>query len=163
MISSSERPKFFALQHRAWLTHAARTGADPHDRGAEEKWRYQETFSVLSVESITQIDPVDGFDRIMLHWAQILGDDREITYWITAPERRMKRRLRIAMQQLAQLESLVITWDYVRGILDRMKLPTDIDECPADLLRKAYQALDTHIRRRIKAKKQEAPLELVPF
>jgi hypothetical protein len=101
----------------------------------------------LGVESTSRIHPVDGFDAIMLHWAIISGDEIEIAYWTKARERRMKRRVRIAMGQLADLEGQSVDWRYVRAIEYQMNIPTEFEDCPVELLWKVFQALDTHIRR----------------
>ncbi len=150
MISATARPRFFKLQHRAWLAHADRTlGVDPSDRGAETAWRYEETFAVLGVTSTAEIDPVEGMDAIMLHWAQIAGDDKEIAYWSTAKERRLQKRLCGLMQDLASVERQPITWQYVRGIAAQAQLnmPNDLQDCPAEVLWKLCQMLVTHVRR----------------
>jgi hypothetical protein len=40
------------------------------------------------------------------------------------------------------------TWDYVRGIYKQSDmLPADIEDCPAQILWRVLQMLDTHIRR----------------
>lgn len=162
MITAGQRRKFFPLEHRAWLTHAARIGQfGVHiDRAQEDAWYRQEMHELLGVDSVKDLHPVEDFDRIMLHWAQIIGDDREIHYWTTAQERRMKRRIRIAMQQLADLQGCTVSWGYVRSIQYHMNIPEQIDECPVELLHKVYQALDTQVRR---LKRKHTADAQVPF
>ncbi len=147
MITIGQRLRYFPLQHRAWAAHCDQNGLDASDHKAEQAWRHAEQLSVTGKESTGAMDPIKDFDAMMLHWAQIAGDDAEIKYWSAAVERRMKRRVRIAMQQLAELEGRVVTWDYVRAIQYQMNIPSDFEDCPAELLWKVYQALDTHVRR----------------
>lgn len=148
MITIGQRLKYFPLQHRAWHAHCDRVERlDEDDHKAEDAWRHAEQLAAVGKESVGKMSPIDDFDAMMLHWAVIADDEDEIKYWTTAKERRMKRRVRIAMQQLADLEQTVVTWDYVRAIEYHMNIPTDFDDCPAELLWKVFQALDTHVRR----------------
>lgn len=167
MISEAQRKKFYPLQHRAWLTHSARICADPSDRKLEDSWYRGEMQQLLGVKSTKDLNPIDGFDLIMFHWAEIIGDDREIQYWSNAAERRMKHLIECSMDKLSYLEDGPVSWDYVRAIGAHMNIPKSINECPVELLWKLFQALDTHVRRLQKKSNSKAKVpqdtEPVPF
>jgi hypothetical protein len=147
MISDSQRSKFFALQHRAWLADCERARRSPDNREQEEAWRHDEMRKLLGIESVRDLDPIEGFERLMFHWAEITGDDAEIAYWASALERRYKHVIRAKLDELSRVEQKTVSWAYVCAIAYRMHLPLSLDECPADMLWPLLQALDTHIRR----------------
>ena len=111
-------------------------------------------------------DRKESFDRAMAHFAIIANDD----YWISRTSDSAERRLRYLISEclsdLSDLSDQSYSWSYVRSIYSQMGLPLEIDEAPAAMLSKVYQALDVH-RRRLqrqvaRSKKQEVS-DQVPF
>lgn len=141
------RCKFFALQRRAWQAHAYREDVPMNDKAAETAWRQAETLKECGVESFGDLDHVDDFERIMLHWAITAEDDREIAYWSTSLERRYRHLIRERLREISHVSGTPHGWEYVRGIHDQMQLPLRLEECPAEHLHKIFEALDTHLRR----------------
>jgi len=94
-------------------------------------------------------DNTDSFDQVMADLAVIAMDE----YWIDRTSSSAERRMRWQIEQfLIDLDFLdkrfEHTWDYVRSIYKQSELlPADINDCPAQILWKALQMLDTHIRR----------------
>lgn len=92
-------------------------------------------------------DRTKSFDAAMAVFAVIAGD----LYWMdrtaSAAERRIKHVLSELMAELSRIECQPVGWSYVVAMLEHMNLPTDLDAIPANLLWKALQALDTHVRR----------------
>ena len=74
-------------------------------------------------------------------------------YWINrtaeASERRMRWQIKQFLTDLDFLDKRFHhTWDYVRGIYKQSALlPADMDDCPAIILWKVMQMVDTHVRR----------------
>jgi hypothetical protein len=99
---------------------------------------------------------VDDYDLACLHFAQIAGDDNAISYFSASAERRMRHLISDRIRSISALEGWTCDWHYVRSIYEHMNLPLTIDEAPAKLLWKVFQALDTHVRRLRKRKMDHA-------
>lgn len=89
------------------------------------------------------------FDRVMAHLACIADND----YWLRRTAAQEEIRLRWQIRQLLKdLDDLdwteTHTWAYVKGIWKQSgSLPADMNDAPAETLKKVYQMLDTHVRR----------------
>ena len=146
-FSRAQQGKFRPLLDRAWLAHCGRTGLFANKKADKEKWYRAELFRVVGVESTRFCDKVHDFDDTMLAFAIIAND----SYWIDriarADERRMIWRINERLRMLSQIRGEQLTWSYARAIYDHMHLPEDVQDCPAELLQKVFQALDTHLRR----------------
>lgn len=142
------------LVRRAWLAHCAREGISPACDGAHEDWYRKNLVDAIGKYSTSKANQTDDFDYAMLRFATIAND----TYWMeratSSAERRVKWCINEKMQSLTLLEQRAVDWNYVVGIFDHMRLAPEMDDCPAELLRKVLQALDTHIRR-LRKKKME--------
>jgi hypothetical protein len=84
----------------------------------------------------------------MLELAIIAFDE----YWINRLSSAAERRIRWILQNqfIPDLEFLYkekIDWKYITGICAQAGIPSDMNDCPADLLQKILQMVDTHIRR----------------
>jgi hypothetical protein len=93
-------------------------------------------------------DRRESFDKVMAGLAVIAQD----AYWIhrtaEAAEIRMRWQILRYLGDLEYLTKTPHTWDYVRGIwYQSAQVPSDIDDAPADFLRKVLAILDTHVRR----------------
>ena len=94
-------------------------------------------------------DRKESFDQVMSDLAVQAAD----MYWINrtaeASERRMRWQITRYLLDLDFLDKrFVHTWDYIRGIYKQSDtLPLDIEDCPAQILWRILQMLDTHIRR----------------
>lgn len=147
------RAKFFPLQHRAWQVHARDAAIAQGDHGAETAWRKAQQISVVGVDSFNDLDHLADFEAMMLHWAMIAQDDREIGYWSGAVERRYRHLIGDRMAELAWVGKCVYDWGTVRRILDHMHLCDRIEDCPAEHLKTVLLALDTHLRRACQERK----------
>ena len=124
----------------------ANFGGEKVSDETREAWR-KEQLGECGFESLARVDRTHGFDRVMLHFAVLAQDAEAIGYWAPAVERRMRFLIQERLVSLGALEGKQIGWKYVTAILHHMHLPESIDDCPAALLFKAYEALDTHCRR----------------
>ena len=136
------------MVRKAWEVHCMRTGINPINKAACESWYRQQLMEAIGVYTTVPLNKSDDFDTVMLHFAQIANDD----YWIDklahGKETRMRYLIRCRLQDLDRLDAAhVHTWAYTRAIYDHMGLPTDIEDCPAQLLWKVFQALDSQVRR----------------
>jgi hypothetical protein len=95
-------------------------------------------------------DRVQQFDEIMGHFAVIAGDEFWIGRTSEASERRLRHLIKAALMKLGQIEGRAFTWDYCRAIYSHMHMPLTLEEADARWLWKILQALDSHLRRRIR-------------
>lgn len=160
MITPAQRTKFFPLMAAAWSLHLDQTG-QPDNHEQKEAW-YREQISIAcadaglgeGIRSIKDVDPVAGYDAVMLHFAILAEDHRAAGYFAVAAERRYRKIIGDLIKTIAKLENRHLDWSYARGIYDHMELPLTIDECPVDMLQKVLQALDTQRRRILAARGQ---------
>ena len=161
MLSTGQRYKYFALFGKAWLVHCTATDENPNNKAAEANWRHQTNLDATGSYSIKEMNQTDDFDHVMLELAIIAED----TYWIDRLSSTAERRIKwvIEKQFIPDLEFLkkeAVTWDYIKAICEKAGFPTDFNDCPAQLLVRVLQMVDTHIRRM--AKKQGIDLIDLP-
>lgn len=135
------------LTDRAWIEECKRAEQSPNNKLALEAWYRMQLNECAGVRSTAECDAVKDFDKVMLHFAILAGDEYWINRLSSAAERRMMRQIRLFMGDLAWLEKETVTWDYIRAIYKQAKLPKTLDDCPVFVLWKVLQMLDTHIRR----------------
>jgi len=150
MITPAQRSRFFPAMHAAWREHCRLSGGDANDIHAREAWYRDQLAEVLTVRSLQQVNHTDDFDRIMLHWAEVAGDDRAIAYFCDSLERRYRYIVGNMLVNLSIMEGRDLGWEYVEHVYQHMGhggWPSRIEDAPAKLLQKVIAALDTHIRR----------------
>lgn len=135
-----------ALVKRAWQAHAMRSRLDP-ESAYDRDWYAAQLQECLGVSSTAQANKIEDYDRACLHFAEIAGDDTAIGYFTAAVERRVVYWIKRRMADLSYIERQAVDWPYVRAIYSQMHLPLTMEEAPAQLLLKVFQALDTHVRR----------------
>lgn len=139
------------LVDRAWLADCERAGRSPNATGAREAWYRQQVHDVCGVESTKDCNGKEDFDLLLIRFATIAGDELLIAHATASAERRMRWIINQMLVVLGRLEGRYVSWNYAKAIYAQMSshhmLPDDINDCPADLLRKVVQALDTHARR----------------
>jgi len=162
MLKPNQRPMFFTAVRAAWMEHIAQHGLadnleqmDAWYRDEMAKVCHAEGLGELEgegrVDSIKKLDHVAGFDAVMLHFAIIAQDDRQIAWFSSAVERRFRHIIKGFLKELSALEMRQVDWAYAAQILAPAgQLPPSLENCPVDMLRVVVQALSTH-RRRIMA------------
>ena len=108
--------------------------------------------------------PQETFDRIMAHLAVLAMDEFWMDRTSAAAERRVHYLIRQALMDISELTGTVHDWEYARGVYDRMKLPLRLEDVPAALGVKVFQALDVY-RRRLVGRRCAAPeaTDDIPF
>lgn len=158
MLSEGQRYKYFELFNRAWIAHCEQEGKSPNSRSEETDFRRQINLETTQCYSIKEMNQTTDFDKVMLELAIIAFDE----FWINRLSSAAERRIRwiLKNQFIPDLEYLThqaISWDYIKGICTQAGIPSDMNDCPADLLQKILQMVDTHIRRLAK----KADVELI--
>lgn len=148
MLSEGQRFKYFELFGKAWTAHCEQEGLNRFDRSAETQFRREINLKSTQCYSIKEMNHTTNFDAVMLELAIIAFDE----YWIDRLSTSAERRLRwiLRKQFIPDLEFLMkeeIGWEYITGICHQAGIPTRMDDCPAPLLMKIVQMVDTHIRR----------------
>jgi hypothetical protein len=146
-FSHSQQYRYRGLVKAAWATHAEMNGINTGADGAYETWYRAELLQAIGRNSTKEANPVEDYDIACLHFACIANDFSAIDYFSAAAERRMIHLIMRGMQRLTKLEGRAVDWNYIRSIYKSMELPLSLEDAPASILRKVYQALDTHIRR----------------
>ncbi len=147
-FTAGQRCKYFALISKAWWAHCEQADLDYSDKTAESDWRHRVNMEATGCASIKEMNHTDDFDSVMLELAIVAGD----VYWINRLSSAAERRIRwvIETQFIPDLEFLkkeAIGWAYIEGICRQSRTPVDLDDCPAELLVRVLQMVDTHIRR----------------
>lgn len=147
MFSPAQQPHYRGILQEAWKAHCQRLGQNPAWDGAFDGWKAEHLVEAIGKPSTKTASQVLDFDLVMLHFAQIAGND----YWIkrasTNAERRMRYVIGQFLRELGRVEGRALDWSYVQGIHKHMGIIPPMDDCPVDLLWKILQALDTQIRR----------------
>jgi hypothetical protein len=146
--SPGQRSRYFELVSKAWKQHCEQTGEQANSRAAETQFRREINMKATQCYSIKEMNQTTDFDAVMLELAIIAFDE----YWIDRLSCSAERRLRwiLRNQFIPDLEFLMkeqIGWEYITGICEQAKIPTRMDDCPAPMLMKIVQMVDTYIRR----------------
>jgi hypothetical protein len=147
MLSDAQRIRFFKAMNAAWAVHCQREELIVRDAAAKDAWYRAEMEREVGVRSVKDMDRVQDYDTMRLHFAIISDDEGSINYFSAAAERRLCKLISDRMLELSVLTGQPVTWPYVRAIHDRMKLPLAIEDCDTRALRMLFQALDTQVRR----------------
>lgn len=150
MLTPKQRPRLFALMGKAWSAHCETTGAARDNVVAFDAWRRDELLTATGHTSTKELNHTTDYDAAMLHFGIIANDEGVMAHFSGAAERRMMWLIRGILAALGKLEGRVLTWDYARGVAKQMDLPLRMSECPVEMLKSVFLALDTH-RRRIEA------------
>lgn len=146
-FTPKQQAHYRPMVSKAWLAHCAQQGIAPNNEAFRAEWYRAELIAAGGWYTTKQCDHVKDFDTVMLHFALIANDD----YWITriahSDQRRQFWLINLRLKELSELEHTEHTWEYARSIYHHMNLPLHMRDCPADLLWKVFQALDTHVRR----------------
>jgi hypothetical protein len=138
---------FQRLAKRAWQKCAMPMGFAVGSEKDAAEWRRNERLAATGKSDIHQVEKVGEFEALMLHFAQIVGDDQEIAYWSAPVERRYRHLIREKLVALTRATGTLHDWKYARGIMNAMHLAENFDDVPATQLLPVFQALDTHLRR----------------
>jgi hypothetical protein len=143
--SPGQRARYFQLAHDAYRKESNRLCGDI---APFNSWRRQINLDTVACYSIKEMNQTTDFDKVMLELA-ILAED---IYWIGRLSSAAERRISWIIKEqfipdLEFLEKRKIGWDYIKSICTQAGIPSDINDCPAELLIKIMQMVDTHIRR----------------
>lgn len=141
--------KLHILAHEAWQRVAYYMELPISDRKAEDRWYRDQLKSVTGLTSGKDLD-TELFEKAMFHFATLAENDTEIAHWVDAAERRHIYQVHAHMRILGDIRGEVVDWDYVRTIMDRMKLPELLADMTAPQMQDLIAALDTHFRRMCK-------------
>ncbi len=147
MFTPRQQGIFRPLVQRAWASYCEREGREAGNRTERDNWYRGELLTVIGVDSTKDCDQVRDFDSIVAHFAILANDAFWIDRTSKASEIRMRYWIGRRLSDLDKLTNQEHHWDYVVGIYRHMNLPADMEDCPAQLLWKVFQALDTHVRR----------------
>ena len=164
MLSPAKQGIFRPLVGKAWGAHCARKNLQASDRGAQDKWYRSILLETAHVYTTNEIRAADQFDAVCLAFATIWGDEREITYWVRAPERRLMWLIRDRLDKISFIAGTRHGWPYAVAINTHMNLPLTMEEAPESDLKKVFNALDKRLQglRKRAAANQEIGLA-VPF
>lgn len=147
MFTPGQQSKYRPLVERAWQAHCLRTGQNPDVDSAHETWYRQQLMDACGIYSTRQANPVQDYDVISLHFAEIAGDDKAIAYFSKASERRLQFLIQGKLDRLTDATGTIHDWSYVQGVYSQAKMMPSIQDAPARHLYKIHAMLDTHVRR----------------
>lgn len=159
-MTPAQEAKFWRLFKKAWLAAHERLGVPANSRATQNAWRHGILFQAAGVRSIRHLDRGEGYDAVMLRLAQEANDAKEIAYWATSTERRLRHMVWETCRAIGQIQGYPAGWDYVRGVCSRATPPRDIDDCTAGQLQTLLAILDTHRRRLLRRRGVDHALKL---
>lgn len=154
-FSDAQQAQFEKLVVKAWRKNVP-DGTDPQDSSAFQQW-----MAGIMMSTPTPRNPRAQFEALMGRFAILANDEYWIRATAEAEERRMRYLIGAALADLAELTGEPHDWRYVQGIHAQARMASSLDDCPAEHLKRIFQALDTH-RRRLR-NRAEKPLEPAPF
>ena len=156
-LSRGQQYKYFALASAAYAAEKERNGdAMP----SQNQWRRELQVKTIGRYSTKEMNKTTDFDKMMLEFAIMANHAGWLDRLSSGAERRLRHIIRGFLKDLSALEGKPVRWSYIRGICKRMNIPDQMKDCPAPLLQKVLQAVDTHIRRL--AKRQNINLGDLP-
>jgi len=142
-FSKSQEGQYRPLVKRAWAAHCARNGIHPDSRLGYDNWYRGILLDTCQVYTTREANGADDYDRLMLAFAEIVGDERQIDYWSKAPERRFKWMIRTELKKLGIIPGSPAAQAYLEGIMRHMHLDQlRYDDLPVEHLKKIFIALD---------------------
>ena len=148
-LSESQRRTLFSS-----LRNAAREVGEP-----PEVYRRRIMAEELDVESLSQVTPTSGFDKLMARICRDSGDYQRATIYATQTARRMQYLIVDAARAIAPKDP----YSYVAGVMQQSRLAPIGDattladrlrngsawlDVPESHLRRILAMLKTHLRRR---------------
>lgn len=134
-------------QNRAFAMLARKAYALSGDGTPFVPW-IESTLLSLSISKHRAPDKTASFDQAMAALAILANDDRWLARTAQAAEVRMRWQIDRFASDLEWLQKRFVDTSYVAAIYRQSGLlPGDLDDAPADQLRKLLAMIDTHIRR----------------
>jgi hypothetical protein len=150
-LSRAQQGKFRPVVKQAWLRHCLIHDLETNDQDARRQWYESELYKCLQINSTNQLRwTSQDFDTLLRHFAALAQDRDTIAHVATNEERQAKWLIGQRLDELGFLDGKAYDWSYAVAIFDHMQLPITIDECPHEYLDKVFQALDTHVRRKLR-------------
>lgn len=150
MFTTNQLSRLSPVVAKAWERHCDQNDLDPH-RKASNGYRawYEGILEEATGKTTTKdLSGARDFGEVLLAFAQASGDERLIRDLAEDEEHRHRWVLRMLAVDISYLRGEVVGWEYVRALYGQSKLPPgEFEDCPADLLKKVIQMLDTQIRR----------------
>ena len=153
MFSTEQLSKLSPVIATAWKRHCDQNDLDPHRKASNNYRGWYEAILTDSVgaTSTKELSGAKDFGKVLLAFAVEAGDESLIRDLAEDEEHRHRWVLRMLACDLSFLRVEVVGWEYVRSIYGQSKLPPgDFDDCPAEMLQRVIQMLDTQIRRECK-------------
>ena len=142
MLTRRQNAVYRPLVAEAWQAYCSRHGGDVGDSRAKDAWYREQLVDALGIYTTKQVRDADEFDRLLLHFATIAGNDEWIDRASRGPERRALWRLRKTMKNAGEPLS------YVYGIARHMGYDLALEELPAEAVLKINTALYKHWKRK---------------
>lgn len=148
-MTPRELGAFWALEKKAWARCAQAMGIRSNDASEHEAWRHEQIHQATGgkTQSVKGVTTALLLGKVMLHFATLANDDREVEKWTSEPERRNAWVIGQKLALLSWATGIDHDWNYARGIFVQMRLPDTVLDCPADLAQKVMMAVDTQFRR----------------
>jgi|GEM_PF-3225942 hypothetical protein len=150
MFTPAQLARLSPVVADAWERHCDQNDLDPHRKASNGYRAWYEGILEAATGKTTTKDLAGArdFGEVLLAFAQAAGDERLIRDLAEDEEHRHRWVLRMLAVDLSYLRGEVVGWEYVRALYGQSKLPPgEFEDCPADLLKKVIQMLDTQVRR----------------
>ena len=162
MFTTAQLSKLSPVIATAWERHCDQNDLDPHRKASNNYRGWYEAIltDAVGATSTKELSGAKDFGKVLLAFAVEAGDEAAILDLAEDEEHRHRWVLRMLACDLSLLRLNVVGWEYIRGIYGQSKLPPgDFSDCPAEMLAKVIQMLDTQIRRECK-RRGIAPIQI---
>jgi len=140
IMTKAQVGKFFKLARAAWRNAAP---DQPF-----EGWRKAQMMLCVNAESVFDVEPTFGYDKLMGHMAVLACDYSACAYFAASEERRARWVLSAMLKDLEFLNKSGVPESYLASIYAQAGMqPTDFADATLRDLLLIIPMLDTHIRR----------------
>lgn len=105
---------------------------------------------VVGVPSLKSVRPGVQMNKLLAAVAVDANDWDNAIRFESAELKTWRWMLQAMLRQLGELTGRTFSWDYAQAVVEHMKLPPKLEDCPPDTARTVFQALDTYRRRILK-------------
>ena len=104
----------------------------------------------VGVPSLKSVRPGVMMNKLLAAVAVDANDWDNAIRFESAELKTWRWMLQAVMRQLGELTGKHVGWEYVQGILQHLRLPDCLDDCPPETAATVFKMLDTHRRRILK-------------
>jgi hypothetical protein len=142
MLSGKQQAVYRPLVAEAWQKHCSASGIDPRNKAAKETWYRVQLVKACGCWTTKQVSDPESLDAVLMHFAVLANNDRQIKWVAVSAQRRAIWRLKQTMVRAG------VGWAYVHAMFKRMRFgDLPLEDRPAEQILKVNAALSISVNR----------------